>query len=79
MVNLVFCIKSKESFRRIQSTLKIYTNLELEEFIPNLDLLQSNITIKNYDIAVVDEKLSWKEEALDVLNKKGTKIKMLKS
>lgn len=29
----VFCIKSKESFRRIQNTLKIDSNLELEEFI----------------------------------------------
>ncbi len=78
MINLVFCIKSKESFRRIQNTLKIDNNLELEEFISNLEVLQSNITIKHYDIAVVDEKLSWKEEALDVLNKKGANIILFK-
>ena len=30
------------------------------------------------DIAVVDEKLSWKEEALDVLNKKGIQIILFK-
>ena len=78
MINLVFCIKSKESFRRIQNTLKIDNNLEIEEFIPNLDMLQSNITVKHYDIALVDEKLSWKEEALDVLNKKGTQIVIFK-
>lgn len=78
MINLVFCIKSKESFKRIQNTLKIDNNLELEEFIPNLEALQSNITIKHYDIAVIDEKLSWKEEAFDLLNKKGTSIILFK-
>lgn len=78
MLNLVFCIKLKESFRRIQNTLKIDNNLELEEFIPNLEALQSNIAIKHYDIAVIDEKLSWKEEALDLLNKKGTSIILFK-
>ena len=78
MINLVFCIKSRESFKRITNTLKIDSNFELEDFTPNLETLQENITVKDYDIAVVDEKLAWLDSALDLLNKKGVKIVLFK-
>lgn len=78
MINLVFCIKSRESFKRITNTLKIDNNFELEDFTPNLEALQENIIIKQYDIAIIDEKLAWQEEALDLLNKKGVKIVLFK-
>jgi len=78
MINLVFCIKSKESFKRIINTLKIDSNFELEDFTPNLETLQENVMIKDYDIAVVDEKLTWLDTALDLLNKKGVKIVLFK-
>ena len=78
MINLVFCIKSKESFKRITNTLKIDNNFELEDFTPNLETLQENIIIKDYDIAIVDEKLPWQDAALDLLNKKSVKIVLFK-
>ncbi|MHB1438857.1 MAG: hypothetical protein ACYCVX_15115 [Thiobacillus sp.] len=78
MINLVFCIKSKESFKRITNTLKIDNNFELEDFTPNLETLQENIIIKDYDIAIVDEKLTWQDAALDLLNKKSVKIVLFK-
>jgi len=78
MINIVFCIKSKESFKRIVNTLKIDNNFELEDFTPNLETLQENAVIKDYDIAVVDEKLTWLDSALDLLNKKGVKIVLFK-
>ena len=78
MINLVFCIKSKESFKRITNTLKIDDNFELEDFTSSLETLQENIIIKQYDIAIVDEKLTWQDAALDLLNKKGIKIVLFK-
>ena len=78
MVNLVFCINSRESFKRISNTLKIDENIELENYVPALENLQENIIIKQYDLAVVDEKLSWYDEALDLLNKKGVEIVLFK-
>ena len=78
MINLVFCIKSKESFKRITNTLKIDDNFELEDFTASLETLQENIIIKQYDIAIVDEKLTWQDAALDLLNKKGIKIVLFK-
>ena len=78
MINLVFCIKSKESFKRITNTLKIDDNFELEDFTSSLETLQENIIIKQYDIAIVDEKLTWQDTALDLLNKKGIKIVLFK-
>src|SRR5680860_262753 len=78
MINLVFCIKSRESFKRITNTLKIDNNFELEDFTPNLETLQENIIIKDYDIAIVDEKLTWQDSALDLLNKKSVKIILFK-
>jgi len=78
MINLVFCIKSRESFKRITNTLKIDSNFELEDFTPNIETLQENITIKDYDVAIVDEKLTWQDMALDLLNKKSVKIVLFK-
>jgi len=78
MINLVFCIKSRESFKRITNTLKIDNNFELEDFTPNLETLQENIIIKDYDVAIVDEKLTWQDAALDLLNKKSVKIVLFK-
>jgi hypothetical protein len=78
MINLVFCIKSRESFKRITNTLKIDNNFELEDFTPNLETLQENIIIKDYDVAIVDEKLTWHDAALDLLNKKSVKIVLLR-
>ncbi|MHB1377124.1 MAG: hypothetical protein ACYCXB_06840 [Candidatus Humimicrobiaceae bacterium] len=78
MINLVFCIKSRESFKRITNTLKIDNNFELEDFTANLETLQENIIIKDYDIAIVDEKLTWQDAALDLLNKKNVKIVLFK-
>jgi len=78
MINLVFCIKSRESFKRITNTLKIDNNFELEDFTPNLETLQENVIIKDYDVAIVDEKLPWQDAALDLLNKKSVKIVLFK-
>ena len=36
MINLVFCIKSRESFKRITNTLKIDNNSELEDLTSNI-------------------------------------------
>jgi len=78
MINIVFCIKSKQSYKRIANTLKIDENFELEDYISNLETLQESISIKQYDLAIIDEKLTWKEQALDLFNKAGTKIVLFK-
>ena len=78
MINIVFCIKSPESFSRIYNAFKDDNNFELEDFIENFEKVQENITVRQYELAVVDEKLSWKDSALDLFNKKDIKIVIFK-
>ena len=78
MINLICCIKSPESFSRIYDTFKEDNNFSLEDFVKDFEKIQENITIKQYDLAVIDEKLPWKDPALDLFNKKGTKIIIFK-
>ena len=78
MINLICCIKSPESFSRIFDTFKEDYNFNLEDFVKDFEKVQENITIKQYDLAVIDEKLPWKDPALDLFNKKGIKIIIFK-
>ncbi len=78
MINLICCIKSRESFSRIHKTFAGDKDFELEGFIENFEQVQADITIKQYDLAVVDEKLPWKDPVLDLFNKKDIKIIIFK-
>ena len=78
MINLICCIKSPESFSRIYDTFKEDNNFSLEDFVKDFEKVQENITIKQYNLAVIDEKLPWKDPALDLFNKKGIKIIIFK-
>ncbi len=78
MINLICCIKSQESFSRIANTFKDDNNFELEDFIEDFEKVQENITVSQYDLAVIDEKLPWKDPALDLFNKKDIKIIIFK-
>jgi len=78
MINLICCIKSHESFSRIYNTFKDDNNFELEGFTEDFEKVQENITVSQYDLAVVDEKLLWKDSVLDLFNKKDIKIIIFK-
>jgi hypothetical protein len=78
LANLIICIKSEESYNRIWNSLKSSPDLEIDEITEDLSKLQENIAVKHYDIAVVDHKLSWKDTALDLFNKKDIKIVLFK-
>lgn len=78
MINLICCIRSPESFSRIYDTFKDDNNFELEDSIKDFENVQENITIKQYDLAVIDKKLPWKDSALDLFNKKDIRIIIFK-
>lgn len=73
MVNLVCCMKSKDSYNRIIN-FQENNRIEWEEFINDLDEIREKILYSNYDMAIVDEKLWWKEECIELLSRKGVKV-----
>lgn len=71
MTQIVCIMKSKESYMRIKTSI---INAEWEEFLNTLDELQDNIVNCDYDLAIVDEKVWWKDEAISLFKKKGIEI-----
>lgn len=73
MVNLVCCMKSKDSYNRIIN-FQENKRIEWEEFINDIDDIREKMLYTNYDIAIIDEKLWWKDECIELLNRKGVKV-----
>ncbi|MBY6984795.1 ParA family protein, partial [Clostridium botulinum] len=66
---LICCIfKLKDSFNRfkLSDEIKVKNNIELE-FIEKVEELQEKIAYKKYDLAILDEKIWWKDDALRLL------------
>ncbi|WP_031368511.1 ParA family protein [Clostridium botulinum] len=66
---LICCIfKLKDSFNRfkLSDEIKVKNNIELE-FIEKIEELQEKIAYKKYDLAILDEKVWWKDDALRLL------------
>jgi hypothetical protein len=66
-------MKSKDSFNRV---INQYTppNVEWEEYVSDIEEIQEKIVFKEYDLAIVDEKIWWKDEAIELFNRKGVEV-----
>lgn len=72
MRHFICCMKSIDSYKRIVNCLT--DNIEWEEYLTEIDQVQAKIAFINYDLAIIDEKLWWKDEAIDLFTKKSSEI-----
>lgn len=75
MLKIMPLIKSKDSYNRIKSD---FDFIDFEEQITSLESLQENIVICDYDIAIIDIKIPYYEEALNLLIKNEIPIVLFK-
>lgn len=68
---LISIVKNEDSYNRIKSE---FDFIDFEEQITSLESLQEKIALCEYDIAILDTKIQWYEEALNLLNKTNTEI-----
>jgi len=73
MYKIICCMKSKESYIRIVSHIN-QSNIDFEENMSDLDNVQEKVYYTKYDLAIVDEKIWWKNEALEFFNKQNIEI-----
>lgn len=73
MFHIVSCMKLKDSYNRIKSNFD-NSNIEWEEFLADLDQLQDKIAYSEYDLAIVDEKIWWRDEAVSLLERRGVEV-----
>lgn len=73
---IVCLVKSKTSYERIKMQYK--EKFVFEDHIEDIEELQERIVFSDYDIAIVDDRLYWKNEAVELLNKKKIKIILFK-
>lgn len=73
MRQLVCCMKSKDSFKRVVNQ---YTpsNVEWEEYISDIEQIQEKIAFTEYDLAIIDEKIWWKDDAIELFKRKEVPI-----
>ena len=63
----IICImKSQESFKRLRYQLKD-ERIEWEEHLQSLEDIQERIIFAEYEVAIIDQNLWWKEEAKELL------------
>lgn len=72
MRHFICCMKSIDSYKRIVNCLT--DDIEWEEYLTEIDQVQAKIAFINYDLAIIDEKLWWKDEAIDLFTKKSSEI-----
>lgn len=72
-IRIILCMKSKFSFERIKNQF-LDKRIEWEEFIEELEDLQEKIVLNSYDIAIIDEKIWWKDDAINLLERKESNI-----
>jgi|GEM_PF-2219767 len=65
----ICCMKSKFSYSRLKTNYSDKCNWE--EYIDEIQTVQDKIVFNDYDFAVVDEKLPWKEQVIELFTKKG--------
>lgn len=70
MKRIVCCMKSKDSFKRMVNQIQ-QDNIEWEEFINDIDIIQGKIAYTDYDLVVIDEKLWWKDDAIELFKKRN--------
>lgn len=75
MFKIIPLIKSEDSYKRIKSE---FNFVDFEEQITSLENLQEKMVICDYDIAIVDIRISWYEEALNLLKKSEICIVLFK-
>lgn len=67
-------MKSKDSYKRISLQLNNNEFVEMENYLNDIDELREKIIFSPYDLAVVDEKLYWKNDAIHLFNKFEAKV-----
>lgn len=72
MIFIICCMKSKISYNRLKT--QFDNNYSWEDYIDDLDEVQEKLIFNYYDLAIIDEKLWWKNEVIDLLKKKSVKI-----
>ena len=65
----ICCMKSKFSYNRLKMNYGDKCNWE--EYIDDIQTVQDKIVFNEYDFAIVDEKLPWKDEALELFSKRN--------
>ncbi|RCX13020.1 hypothetical protein DFR58_11977 [Anaerobacterium chartisolvens] len=70
MPHSICCMKSRDSYDRIVHILKQF-NIQWDDFVTDLDSFKEKIASKEYDLAIIDVRLWWKDEAIDFLYRKG--------
>lgn len=63
------CLKSAMSFERLK---KIFEDSTVT-YIDSIDMLRDSIIYNEYDLAIVDEKIDYKDEAIQLFKKRGIK------
>lgn len=75
MLNLLCCTKANLSYERIVNH---FENFRFESHINELDVLQEKLINNSYDLAIIDEKLWWLDEGIELLNKQNIKVIVFK-
>jgi MinD-like ATPase involved in chromosome partitioning or flagellar assembly len=70
---IVCCVKSKESYNRIINQFK-QKNVEWEDYILELDDVKAKMVFTEYDLAIIDVRLWWKDEAIEFFEKKDIQV-----
>lgn len=68
MYNVICCMKSEDSYRRILSQY-VNDNVNWDNFVFDIDDVKSRFTVNIYDLAIVDVRLWWKDEVIEFFAK----------
>jgi len=69
MENVICCLNIKESYARITNHFKGHPYIGFEEFIGDIDEVKNKSLYKKWQLAVVDRKLPWFNEAVKFFKK----------
>lgn len=72
-MRIIGIMKSKESYNRLKYHFSD-ERLEWEDYINQLEELQGRISFVEYDLAIIDQNVWWKDEASELLIKFGVEI-----
>lgn len=73
MYHVICCMKSKDSYNRIKSQYE-RKNVEWEDFIYDLDDIKSKFTVTDFDLAVIDTRLWWNDDAIEFFNRRNIQV-----
>jgi len=69
MEYIICCLNIKESYARITNHFKGHPYIGFEEFIGDIDEVKNKSLYKRWQLAVVDRKLPWFDEAVKFFSK----------